>query len=633
MEKKFLQKETHKLKNLNYHLEDRLKEQEQRLGAVSVELTKTWTLVGRMQRQHRQLHTHEQVLRYQLQQKRRMLGELKEELEYCRRKWALAREKNNESQIQWDTLRLEFSKRKEQDANNSAESGYSDGVASEDDDERTPEEIKRQRNRDDFESKMTASGRNMLRIHSTSPHRGEMSVVGVQRRQSDPQATQFATEVYQEEPGAIQITPAAGGSDKIVKNTVHMEATASSIVIPKIVEKAKVTEASILSSRLVPSTSTARKIVLPKVTGATSKLCFENRQKTVQKTGNTKKEESLEEMFCRLTGATYIEPEQPTPAKEPVVDEIVLEDEALELEDEVLDEVDGELIISGFEDEDTSERLTEENTTPDNQLQSIAETIDLDEQRRAVRAARIQRLEEQCKQLISQVTRASSRGDELSRQIDEVQKRYTPVRECPEQASRRSSSVPSNMASTSTATFTSEADKTSSLPSGETTTESHLPTTSENADQSCLTQKELDYTARRAERLKRLEAECKAFLSKVVTTNTRASSIDNKLTDLHERYGSNSVDSVDSVSTREETSSNETASEGAVQQEDISQEGAEDTVSEVTPEIAAARVPESLETSENGLEPLSESGENADLGSTHNANLNTPNDGQNEHSK
>lgn len=60
MEKKFLQKETKKLKNLNTHLECRLDEQEQRLSAVTIELNKTWNLVGRMQRQHRQLHTHEQ---------------------------------------------------------------------------------------------------------------------------------------------------------------------------------------------------------------------------------------------------------------------------------------------------------------------------------------------------------------------------------------------------------------------------------------------------------------------------------------------------------------------------------------------------------------------------------------------
>ncbi|XP_017465483.1 PREDICTED: uncharacterized protein LOC108358589 [Rhagoletis zephyria] len=133
LEKKSLVKETNRLKTLNCHLEYRLNEQEKRLGAVSVELTKTWHLVGKMQRQHRQLHTQEQILRYQLQQKRRLLSELKDELEYCRRKWAAARAKNDESQEQCNDLRREFALRKLEHANNSAESGYSDsGQASDD---------------------------------------------------------------------------------------------------------------------------------------------------------------------------------------------------------------------------------------------------------------------------------------------------------------------------------------------------------------------------------------------------------------------------------------------------------------------------------------------------------------------
>lgn len=54
-----------------------------------------------------------------------MLNELKTELEYCRKKWALARALNSESEEQCKQLRHEFSMRKIQDQN-SAESGYSD---------------------------------------------------------------------------------------------------------------------------------------------------------------------------------------------------------------------------------------------------------------------------------------------------------------------------------------------------------------------------------------------------------------------------------------------------------------------------------------------------------------------------
>lgn len=69
---------------------------------------------------------------YQLQQKRRLINELKAELEYCRKKWALARAINNESEEQCREMRKEFSLRKIQDQN-SGESGYSDEHEDEDD--------------------------------------------------------------------------------------------------------------------------------------------------------------------------------------------------------------------------------------------------------------------------------------------------------------------------------------------------------------------------------------------------------------------------------------------------------------------------------------------------------------------
>ncbi|XP_066993861.2 putative leucine-rich repeat-containing protein DDB_G0290503 [Anabrus simplex] len=129
LEKRSLQKELTNLKQLNGHLESKLMQQERRLSLVSSELRKTWSVVGRMRTQYQQLHTHEKVLRYELQQKRKLLNELKEELEYCREKWVEARKKNSESEVEWRKLRREFSQRKkevEDSFNNSGESGYSD---------------------------------------------------------------------------------------------------------------------------------------------------------------------------------------------------------------------------------------------------------------------------------------------------------------------------------------------------------------------------------------------------------------------------------------------------------------------------------------------------------------------------
>ncbi|XP_044735061.1 myosin-10-like [Chrysoperla carnea] len=141
MEKKYLQKEMLKMKTLNTRLESRLHEQESRLHIVTKELSKTWHIVGRLQRQHEQLHTNEQILCYELRQKRKMLNELKEELELCKGKWKSAREKNKESEHECRKLRSEFASRRSmailESGNNSAESGYSDEqeeLDSEDDD-------------------------------------------------------------------------------------------------------------------------------------------------------------------------------------------------------------------------------------------------------------------------------------------------------------------------------------------------------------------------------------------------------------------------------------------------------------------------------------------------------------------
>ncbi|KAJ8891171.1 hypothetical protein PR048_010686 [Dryococelus australis] len=129
LEKKSLRKELVQLKQLNCHLENRLSEQEQRLSLVSSELHKTWSVVGRMRTQHQQLHNHEKILRYELQQKRKLLTELKQELEYCRETWEMARLKNSQSEAQWHILRKEFASRKKNSnssLDNSGESGFSD---------------------------------------------------------------------------------------------------------------------------------------------------------------------------------------------------------------------------------------------------------------------------------------------------------------------------------------------------------------------------------------------------------------------------------------------------------------------------------------------------------------------------
>lgn len=85
--------------------------------------------MGKIQKQHQLIQTQEKVLRYELAQKRKLLAELKEELECSREKWAQAREKNSSTEQQWKQLRSEFASRKTRvkvSFNDSAESGFSD---------------------------------------------------------------------------------------------------------------------------------------------------------------------------------------------------------------------------------------------------------------------------------------------------------------------------------------------------------------------------------------------------------------------------------------------------------------------------------------------------------------------------
>lgn len=123
LEKNALIKDIGRLKTLNDHLESRLGHQQQRLSVVSTELLKAWNAVAKLNAQHRKLHTHEKILRYELQHKRTVLTELKQELEYCREKWDQARLKNTQSEQDWQSLREEFARRK---CSTSVESGFED---------------------------------------------------------------------------------------------------------------------------------------------------------------------------------------------------------------------------------------------------------------------------------------------------------------------------------------------------------------------------------------------------------------------------------------------------------------------------------------------------------------------------
>ncbi|BET03237.1 Pleckstrin homology domain containing, family F (With FYVE domain) member [Nesidiocoris tenuis] len=133
LEKNSLMKEVGRLKDLNSTLETRLLEQETRLSVVAGELCTTWNVVNKLKKQHANLHSSEQVLRYELAQKRLLLTELKKKLEECKENWSLARQKNSQTEKDWKLLRSEFALRKQQAS--SAESGYEESPTDSQDEE------------------------------------------------------------------------------------------------------------------------------------------------------------------------------------------------------------------------------------------------------------------------------------------------------------------------------------------------------------------------------------------------------------------------------------------------------------------------------------------------------------------
>ncbi|XP_075153233.1 uncharacterized protein LOC142226879 [Haematobia irritans] len=551
LEKKSLVKETNRLKTLNCHLDYRLNEQEKRLSAVSLELTKTWHLVGKMQRQHRQLHTQEQILRYQLQQKRRLLHELKDELEYCRRKWQAARAKNDESQEQCNDLRREFARRKLEDANNSAESGYSDsggpvsdeepmmgigpldeaegavgvspkgGLDAEDDCEEEMNvtstsagacvNYRRKRLREMFENT-----RKIKRMQSTSPGRANgnnamdnMDEV-VLRWNSAPPTCGWRDIGA----GAAGGGEAYGGDPSLLRGGI-LENMGSSSSHPR---------------GAIPKTRSSRK---PQRRGV------------------------------ERSNATELDEEEPVVVAEAAEDRAVriqrLEEQCKSLIKQVLETSDNrerlEIQLKRFQDEMSPvqyavpldellnkkrvDRMTRASSAP-----APGTLTPREEEYTRRRSERLGRLEEESRQLLFRIKRTSDRGHYLRCSLDRI-RRAPPSREgsfesnTEDEARKSEEELPSNL--------------------NENTSMGDDVATASSSKKSPLTAEEEAYTARRSARLQRLEAESKQLLSKLSHNNQRGDSLGSRLDTLHERHGSLEAPRP-TTSTRISTTSNTPAS-------------------------------------------------------------------------
>ncbi|XP_046803489.1 centrosomal protein of 83 kDa, partial [Lucilia cuprina] len=516
LEKKSLVKETNRLKTLNSHLDYRLNEQEKRLSAVSLELTKTWHLVGKMQRQHRQLHTQEQILRYQLQQKRRLLSELKDELEYCRRKWAAARAKNDESQEQCNDLRREFARRKLEDANNSAESGYSDsgGPASDEEvvvvvgqdvvdgvvgdadveDEDLEQEgalaantaaggcvnYRRKRLREMFEHT-----RKIKRMQSTSPGRA-----------GNPMQPEIVTLRWNSAPPTCGWRD-SGGLEEDEDDYEIEEATASSSNTSS--ERGAIPKAPTRPSRRPKRRSAERSETddkpLAEVEPADDRACrilkLEEQCKTLikQVLETSDNRERLEVQLKRFQ------------------DEISPVQHAVPLE---------ELI-----NKKRFERMTRASSVP---ITGSGSLTPREEEYTRKRSERLERLEEESRQLMSRIKRTSDRGHYLRCSLDRI-RRAPPSRE-------------GSLESNTEDDVRKPEEEEDPISGTENNSQDNSQSENLNNKPSPLTAEEEAYTQRRAARLQRLEEESKQLLTKLSKNNQRGDNIGIKLDTLHERYKS-----------------------------------------------------------------------------------------------
>ncbi|EAT35266.1 AAEL012556-PA [Aedes aegypti] len=478
LEKKALKKETNRLKTLNTHLERRLETQEKRLSAVSLELTKTWHLVGKMQRQHRQLHTQEQILRYHLQQKRRLLSELKEELEYCRLKWSAARQKNIESEDQWKTLKADFAARKKQDSsNNSGESGYSDEQPTDDEDE-------------DY-------------LHGDKPSKKHLSrMINFERCRSSS-----LTNVLQV---ALELRKCYSESDM---KSLHNVERANQFC------NEKIEDLPIFPEEMVcPVKKKAKK---PK-------------KKKDKRSGP----ETAEDMFRRLAGLDQdtneeeddddeeddqdeisddsecseiekIEQRESSPPKEPEMSSEELFNMKREARLKRMAELNSRLdtysnpssvkdVVSGISEEDQVE------AGPSRVLTSTEEDY---LQRRA---ARLERLEREAREFRNKLSRTVNRGSAISAQIDEIHNGFI--------ARQSESPIPGSSSENRSATAKSN----------------DVPPT----DLTVLSDREREYTQNRSDRLQSLEDQSQALLQQMNRALKRGSRLTTQLDMLHSRYSS-----------------------------------------------------------------------------------------------
>ncbi|CAH0778461.1 unnamed protein product [Bemisia tabaci] len=572
LEKNSLVKEVGRLKTLNTTLETRLDNQEKRLSVVSSELHKTWGVVSKLRMQHKQLHTSEQILRYELQHKRLMLNELKEELEYCRVKWEEARKKNDQSEEDWLELRKEFSERKIRQTSNSAESGYDEDdsgqIGSSDSPSEDADEIDLPEDdcpssesvspepsfigntgekgelskaptlaKDEHSQMMTISSmRSPDRISAEVPKDGEP--VGSHQspglRTTSPEDSSIEDEVVINRSGSQESQTMNEERQAVMckspEPTISVSDNISLHDVNQIEAEKKEKETERSTDNVTPEVTSAFSEDVPNV--AEEKHVLENTGE--KRFGNSNVSSSVEvdllsqeemrdlkhEVVAQRedNDGLILSESEPRHVTDPTNLHSLEDNELLHKKSEVISQPEYLKLqpLSTCVPNETvgscalqnSEKEMEGNE--DKQCIEAAENSDglLD-----TRALRLKRLEEQCTSVLSKMSKTSQRSDSMSSRLEELHKKHGSLDVVDCTSEQRTSPSAEN-------------SKTNSNFSGK---------------ESSMTCDEI--LDARALRLTRLEEQCSSLLHKMVKTSERGDSISDKLDQLHEQYGSTDAES------------------------------------------------------------------------------------------
>lgn len=81
------------------------------LTGIPVDLESAEDLLGQLQKDHGKLKTNEAILKYELQEKRKLLSRFRFQLDAIQEEWRNLRVRNSESETEWQGLREEFANR------------------------------------------------------------------------------------------------------------------------------------------------------------------------------------------------------------------------------------------------------------------------------------------------------------------------------------------------------------------------------------------------------------------------------------------------------------------------------------------------------------------------------------------